>query len=180
MPPSGAWSSRSPGLLLFVLSLRELLRHRFGLLLLLVIPPAFLGVVEMTSGNSVVPLDLLLEGTVRPVLLSQRTLSLVFVAAAVCGFLASYTALLLFHRNFDYFEQCLAMGMAPVSFLASRFAFFATVIAAMAALTTVALHLMCPVMDLRGTFVGFFLVAAVYGAYGGLLGVAVRDFMAAQ
>jgi hypothetical protein len=179
MPRSGAWTSRSPTACLFVLSLRELGRQRFGLLLLFVIPPAFLGIVEWTSGNLTVPLNLLLEGTVRPVLLPQRTVSLVFVAAAVCGFLASYYALILFHRNFAYFEQCLAMGLAPTSLLVSRFAFFAAVVSALAALTTVTLHLMCPVMDPFGTFLGFALVAAVYGAYGGLVGVATRDFMVA-
>jgi hypothetical protein len=71
------------------------------------------------------------------------------------------------------------MGLSPASFLAARFAFFAIVISALAALTTVVLHAMCPVMDPFGTFVGFVLVAAVYGAYGGLVGVATRDFMVA-
>ena len=58
MTRESGWSSRSPGVFLFVLSLRELFRHRFGLLLLLVIPPAFLGIVELTSGVLTVPLDL--------------------------------------------------------------------------------------------------------------------------
>jgi hypothetical protein len=172
-------SSRSPAVQLFVLSLRELLRNRFGLLLLLVIPPSFLGIVEWTSGNLTIPLDLLLEGEVRPVLLSQRTVSLVFVGAAVCGFLASYYAILLFHRNFDYFENCMAMGLSPLSFLAARFAFFTAVVCVLAALTSVVLHLMCPVQDPVGTFVGFALVATVYGAYGGLVAVATREFMVA-
>ncbi len=51
-------SAGTPTGLLFWLSCRELWRNRFGLVLLVVIPPLFLAIVEWTTGELPLPIKL--------------------------------------------------------------------------------------------------------------------------
>jgi len=164
---------------LFLLSFLELWRNRFGLLLLLIIPPVFLGIVEWTSGEIPLLIELFFKGETGRVLLSQRDISLVFIGAAVSGFLTAYYAILLFHRNFEYFRYCIGMGLTPTSFIAARFLFFLTVVAALALFITIVVGIMIPLKNPGGVFLGFLLVGTVYGAYGGMIGLVCKDFMVA-
>ena len=164
---------------MYALSAKELWRNRLGLLLLLVIPPFFLTVAVLTAGDVKIPVRVFLaEGTLR-LLLRQKDISLVFVTAAVSGFLSSYYATLLFHQGFDYFRYCVSMGLPPRSLVFARFGFFFTVVVAVAALDTVAIDILRPVHRPFATFLGFALLAVVYGAYGGIVGLMSRDLMVA-
>lgn len=171
--------SGNPATRLFLLSFLELWRNRFGLLLLLIIPPIFLGIVEWTSGEIPIPIELFFKGETQQVLLSQRDISILFIGAAVSGFLTAYYAILLFHRNFEYFKHCIGMGLSPTSFITARFLFFLTVVAALALFITIVVSIMSPLQNPAGVFLGFLLVGVVYGAYGGLVGLVCRDFMVA-
>lgn len=171
--------SSSPGLQLYVLSAKELWRNRFGMLLLVVIPPTFLAIVEWTSGTQLLPIELYYRHETSRITLSQRNITLVFIGAAVGGFLTAYYAILLFHRSFEYFKYCIGIGLSPISFVAGRFSFFITVVLILGALTTLMLDLMIDLESLLGVFVGFLLVGAIYGAFGGIVGLLSRDFMVA-
>jgi len=171
--------SGNPATRLFMLSFLELWRNKLGLILLLIIPPIFLGVVEWTSGQIPLPIELFFRSEIQQVLLSQRDISLVFIGAAVSGFLTAYYAILLFHRNFNYYRHCIGMGLTPTSFITARFLFFLTVVAALALFITMVAGVMTPLKNPAGVFLGFLLVGAVYGAYGGLIGLICKDFMVA-
>jgi hypothetical protein len=170
---------RPPAVHLYVLSHRELWRNRFGLVLLVVIPPLFLAIVEWTSGTQVLPIELYFRGETTHILLSQRDISLVFIGAAVSGFLTAYYAILLFHRHFDYYRYCIGMGLAPRDFISARCTFFLTVVVVLALLISVVVGLMTELKNPAGVFLGFMLVGVIYGAYGGLVGLLSKDFMVA-
>lgn len=137
-----------------------------------------MAIVEWTSGNQTLPVELYFRGETTRVLLSQRDISLVFIGAAVSGFLTAYYAILLFHRNFEYFRHCIGMGVSPGEFIGARFSFFLTVVVVLALFITVVVDMTAELRN-PAMFLGFILVGSIYGAYGGLVGLVSKDFMVA-
>lgn len=165
--------------LLYRLTALELLRNKLGLLLLFVIPAIFLAVVEWTSGEGLLPVKLYFFKQVDTLFLDQREISLVFMSAAVGGFLMSYYAILLFQQDFEYFRYGISMGLKPHTFLTSRFGFFFTLTAILAAFTTLVMRGLMHFQNIPAAFAGFILLGLIYGAYGGIVGVLTKDFMVA-
>ncbi len=165
--------------LVYRLSALELLRNKFGLILLFAIPTIFLAIVELTSGADGLLIKLYFFSGIETVSLTQREISIIFMAAAVSGFLTAYYAILLFHENFDYFCYCVSMGLKPRVFLLARFCFFLTVVAILAVFITVAVSILMPLSHFFFVLLGFILLGIIYGAYGGIVGVLSKDFMVA-
>jgi hypothetical protein len=176
MPKPG--QSRA-GWLVFRLSALELWRNPLGLLLLLVIPAVFIGMTLWTASQQSIPLKIFFGTETKQVLLTQRQVGLVFVSAAVSGFLAAYYALILFHKDFGYFRFCAFMGLSPTLFTAARFAAFLGVTVMLAAVTTLGLGRITRLEQPFAVFAGFLLITVIYGAYGGIVGVLSRSFMPA-
>jgi hypothetical protein len=167
------------GWLVFRLSALELWRNPLGLVLLVVLPSVFIGMIVWTAGEGSLPLKLFFGEEILQVLLTQRQVGLVFICAAVSGFLAAYYALILFHNDFGYFRYCAFMGLSPALFTIARFAAFLTVTASLAAITTFGLGQVTHLEQPYGVFGGFLLITIIYGAYGGVVGVLSRSFMPA-
>jgi hypothetical protein len=165
--------------LLYRLSALELLRNKLGLLLLFIIPACFLAVVEWTSGVGALPIKLYFFRHIEKLFLDQKEISLVFISAAVGGFLMSYYAILLFQQDFEYYRYCISMRLSVKTFVASRFGFFFTLVAVMAAFITLIMRGMMNFQNIPGALVGFMLLGLIYGAYGGLVGILAKDFMVA-
>jgi hypothetical protein len=165
--------------LLYRLTALELLRNKLGLLLLFVIPAIFLAVVEWTSGEGLLPIKLYSLKQIDTLFLDQREISLVFMSAAVGGFLMSYYAILLFQQDFEYFRYCISMGLSPKTFLVSRFGFFFTLTTVLAAFITLIMRGMMHFRNVPAALAGFILLGLIYGAYGGFVGILTKDFMVA-
>ncbi|HKJ33954.1 MAG TPA: hypothetical protein VKA34_19135 [Balneolales bacterium] len=168
-----------PSLRLYQLSFIELWRNRFGLLLLIVIPIVFIAIVEWTSGTNKIPIDLYRYHETKQIILSQHDVNLVFIGAAVSGFLTAYYAILLFHRNFEYFRHCIGMGLSPIGFVNARFLFFLTVTTILAALISLILCYLVKIEQPFSIFIGFIFVGIIYGAFGGAVGLLSKDIMVA-
>lgn len=167
------------GRLIFRLSALELWRNPLGLLLLVVIPAVFIGMTLWTASEQSIPLKIFFGAETAQVVLTQKQVGLVFVSAAVSGFLAAYSALILFHNDFGYFRFCAFMGLNPTVFTTARFAAFLGVTVLLAALTTLALGGLTRLEQPLSVLGGFLLIAVIYGAYGGIVGVLSRSFMPA-
>jgi hypothetical protein len=167
------------GWLVFRLSALELWRNPLGLVLLVVIPAVFIGMIWWTASQDSIPLKIYFGEETFLVSLTQRQIGLVFVSAAVSGFLASYYALILFHNDFGYFRFCAFMGLSPPLFTAARFAAFIGITAMLAAATAWGLGRMTSIEQPFTVFAGFLLITVIYGAYGGIVGVLSRSFMPA-
>ncbi len=164
---------------LVLLSIREAWRNRMGLILFFTIPVLFLGVVQITAGEGIVPIKLYYPEETLQVSLIIRHACIVFAAAALCGFLSAYYALTLFHQNFDYFRFCVFSGLPPAVFLAGRFAFLIVLILLLAAGTTILTGALVSIIHPGMVFAGFVLIGIVYAACGGIAGTIVRDVLAA-
>lgn len=171
--------NRNTAWLVFRLSAAELWRNPLGLVLLAVIPAVFVGMILWTSSESSMPMKLFFGDETVQIWLTQRQVGLVFVCAAVSGFLAAYYALVLFHNDLAYFRYCAFMGLSPVLFTVARFAAFAGVTTTLAAVTTAGLSNVTELERPFGVFAGYLLINVIYGAYGGTVGVLSRSFMPA-
>jgi hypothetical protein len=100
-----------------------------------------------------------------------------FGTTGVCAFLSAYYALLLFHRDFEYFRYCVFAGLKPFHFMAGRFGFFALLIIVLSAVITVLTGSLVSINRSFDAFVGFTLVGIVYGAIGAIFGMLVKDFL---
>jgi hypothetical protein len=165
--------------LLIGLSARELWRNKFGLVLLFVLPLVFLIVAALTSSTMKMPIKLIFMESTESILLSQKEISLVFVSAAVSGFLSAYYSVVLFHQDLGYFRYCVSLGMPPRIFTAARFSFFLAVVAVLAILITSVVAASVPMSRPFMCFLGFLLLGTIYGAYGGIAGVLSKNFMTA-
>lgn len=165
--------------LIYRLTALELLRNKLGLLLLFVIPTCFLAVVEWTSGEGLLPIKLYSLNGICDLLLNQREISLVFMSAAVGGFLMSYYAILLFQQDFEYYRYCISLRLSPRTFVAARFSFFMTLVVVMGVFITIIMRGMMDYKNIPAALMGFILLGLIYGAYGGLVGMLSRDFMVA-
>ena len=174
------YNRKHPAIRLFALSFLELWRNKYGLILLITIPVIFLAVVEWTSGEEVIPIELYYQDEIRQVLLTQREVNLVFIGAAVLGFLAAYYAIVLFHKNFEYYKYCISMGLSRVSFLAARCFFFLGLIVTLAMLISVSLWFTIDIRQIFGLLLGFILMGVIYGTIGGIFGLISRDYMVAM
>lgn len=170
---------KSVFLLLYVQACKELIRNRLGLLLIFVIPTLFLAVVEWTTGEGTLPIKLYFHNQVSQVFINTKEISLVFMAAAIGGFLMSYYAVLLFHKDFEYFRYCISMKLSPVTFIASRFCFFFSLVTILSVYTTLLMRSMMSFSQTGAVLFGFLLLGAIYGAYGGIVGILSKDFMIA-
>ena len=150
-----------------------------GLVLFFIIPVLFLGIVQITAGEGIVPVKLYFPDETLQVLLTIRHTCIVFVAAALCGFLSAYYALILFHQNFEYFRFCVFNGLHPAVLLAGRFLFLLVLIVLLAAATTLLTGALVRIYDPGLVFAGFLLIGMTYGACGGIAGTLVRDILAA-
>jgi hypothetical protein len=163
----------------FRLSLREAWRNRMGMILFFGIPVVFLGAVQLTAGSGTVAVKLYYPGETLQVLLTIHHASMVFSAAAVCGFLSAYYALILFHQDFAYFRFCVFNGLHPAAYCAGRFGFFLVLLLLLAAGTTLLAGTLVTLIHPWDVFLGFVLMGVVYGACGGLAGMMTRDFLVA-
>ncbi len=161
------------------LSVKELLRNRLGLGLLVLVPCVFIGIALATAGDARIPIKLYLPGGTENLLLTQHDIMLVFISASVNGFLTAYFALLLFHQDFAYYRYSVFAGLAPTAFIAGRFAFFFTIAALLAAMTTLLNAQYVPLSQPLQVFSGFLFLGVVYGSFGGIIGSFSRDFLVA-
>ncbi|MEN8193457.1 MAG: hypothetical protein ABFS12_11615 [Bacteroidota bacterium] len=164
---------------IYILSARELLRNRIGLILLFLIPGFFLSIAIWTAGEGALPIKLFFQNQTEIILVTQQKVSLIFIAASVSGFLTAFYANILFHKNFEYQKYCISLGLKPSLMIIGKFMFFISIVIVMAIFISVIISLVIPIEQKLYSFAGFVLLGVVYGAYGGIVGVINKDYMVA-
>jgi len=182
-----------------VMTLRQLLRNRVALVLLVVVPIAFQAVtletaprrdviVELASvpeaEMAMAPPTYFPKRHVRPedrravVEEPARSVTLIFVTVATVGMLAAYVALTLMQRNASSTLRLVLCGYRPWELLAANVVAFLCVVAALSGVAAgFLLHVIGggrPAVML----LGLLLAGWVYGCYGLLVGAALRTELA--
>lgn len=153
-----------------LLTARDLLRSRMVLLLLVIIPSLFLGLVTLTSSRKPLGFKLAAAPGCPVVEVSERDESLIFVAAAATGLLASYLALGLIQRHRETHRRLILCGYRPAELVGAKLAVLVAVTVLVAVYVTAILSLFLrPERRLLLTL-GMVLAGLVYGCYGLLVG----------
>jgi hypothetical protein len=157
------------------MQIKILLRNRLTLSLLIAIPAVFLGAVYLTSGLSDV--DFKLAYINKIIKVKELDLNLIFMAAALVGFLASFYALVLVQKNRQTYRRLLLCGFALPNLLVSYFITQAIVNAILAAYLTGVLSFFFGLNNFFGVFSGLFLMGVVYASYATLVASLVSGYL---
>jgi hypothetical protein len=153
-----------------VLTARDLLRSRMVVLLLIIIPSLFLGLVMLTAGKNPVTFRLAAAPGRPIVVVSERDESLIFVAAAAAGLLASYLALGLIQRHRQTHRRLILCGYRPSELVGAKLTVLLAVSVVIAVYVAAILAVFRPPERFTLLVLGMVLAGLVYGCYGLLVG----------
>jgi hypothetical protein len=158
----------------WLMAMKELLRSRIVLILLLTIPTIFYTIVGLTSTERTVAFRLasVSENTIASV--SERSEALVFIGLAAVGLLTAFVAMTFVQKGVDTNHRLVLCGYRPSELVAAKLAALMCVTFFVGAYVCAALPIFFRPTRVLGTFLGFLLGGWVYGCYGLLVGAVVR------
>jgi hypothetical protein len=153
---------------------KEILRNRIILLLLLVLPALFYTIAWITlSGERIIfVLGSIPEKPVVPVV--QEQLGLIFIGLAATGLIASFLAMTMMQRNPLAKRRLVLCGYRPVELSA------ATILVVLFAMVVISIYISLMSLlfmhpkHLLGLMAGYILCGYVYGCYGLLIGALLK------
>lgn len=154
--------------------LRMLLRRQIAVVLIAVIPIAFLTVVEFTTSERLLPFRLASLSDDVIIETSEKGISFVFFAIASAGFLVSFLALNLIQKNNSVNRRLIICGYHPIEILISSLSTLFIMILLIAIYVATITNFLFPVNHLFLFFYSLVLIGFVYGCYGLLIGSLVK------
>lgn len=154
--------------------LKILLRRRIVLLIFLVIPIVFLGVVELTTSNRELPF---LIGSLSDEIyinVAEKQISHVFFSVAVSGFLCAFLAHYLFQKNYLANKRLVVCGYHPTEILISNLLAFLISGVFISLYVGLLVSVFFKIEHFSSFVLGLFLSCMVYGFYGMLVGCSVK------
>jgi hypothetical protein len=154
--------------------LTMLSRRRISLVLILVIPVAFLGVVELTSSEISLPFVL---GSLSqsPILqIPEKAISHIFFAIATVGFLASFISLNLIQSKITTGKRLVICGYHPTELLLATFLGGVVLFILIGIYVAFLTRLFVDINHFVALIIGLILIGFVYGSYGLLIGSLVK------
>lgn len=150
----------------------EILRNRTAVSLLFLVPTILYGLIQLTTGERLIPFQLRAHGGIFAG--SERTLSLLFMGAtAMCGLMA-FLAFVLTWRPLQTDRRLVFEGYRPWTLLTAKVLVVGGAAGAVALYVTGLLLFFYQPSRLGGVFLGFFLSGLLYGLLGILIGVLCR------
>lgn len=157
------------------MQIKILVRNPLTVSLLLLIPAIFLGAVYLTSGSREVAFNL---GSIDKIIKARELeLNMIFMAAALVGFLASFYALVLVQKNREVYRRLLLAGFGLPSLLLSFFITQALVVFVLAAYLAAILTCFFAPLHWFGVIGGLFLMGLVYASYATLIASLVTGYL---
>lgn len=156
------------------MTLRQLGRSRIVLLLLVLIPAVFFGLVALTTTDKTIAFKLASVSEDTYVVVSQRAESLIFIGLAAVGFLTSFVAANLIRPDGEVNRRLVVCGFRSGELLGAKLVVLLGVIGFMGLFIASLLPLFFRPERLVWTGVGILLGGWVYGCYGLLIGALFR------
>ncbi|MDH5752003.1 MAG: hypothetical protein OEZ59_06255 [Deltaproteobacteria bacterium] len=167
----------SPILIGIQMQIRSLVRNRLSLLLLLLIPVVFFGVIDLTSADRDLRFKIASISGETYITVAERSHNIAFMAVALCGFLVSFYALSLVQKNRASYQRLLLCGYRSLDLVLSLVATQAIVTILIALYVTLLTRVFFPPEYFWGTFWGLSLTGFVYGAYGSFVGSLIEGHL---
>lgn len=152
---------------------REFSRRRLVLSLALLVPAVFLAVAAATTTSQLVPVQLA-SAAATLIQVNERQQSLLFISIAGAGLMAAFLATGIVQRHLEASRRLVLAGYRPIELIAGQLLVLLGIVAGTVAYTWVLLMLGAEVPFQRQAWLGLFLGALVYAAYGLLVGTVFR------
>jgi hypothetical protein len=154
--------------------LRALVRRKIVFILMLVIPAVFLGVVEFTTSDRILPFRLASLDEEVFIEISEKRISFIFFAVASAGFLVAFLALNLIQKGRGVNKRLVICGYHPLELLIAILGALSLMIVGIALYIGLLTHLFYPVEHLPAFIFSLMLIGLVYGCYGLAAGSLIR------
>jgi hypothetical protein len=151
-----------------------LLRNRLAILLLLVIPAVFLGIVDLTSSNRPMPFRLASLPESPMITVPEEGINFVFFAVASVGFLVAFLALSLIQKNRRASRRLILCGYSPAEILMAKLITLLSVILIISIYVGLLTYSLTEIQHLHKFIIGLLSIGFVYGCYGLLAGTLIR------
>jgi hypothetical protein len=154
--------------------LKMLFRRRIVLLLIVIMPIVFLGVVRLTTSTRAIPFRLASLDETTFIWESLRNISLIFFSLTSTGFLVSFLALSLIQSNSEVNRRLVICGYHPFELLISNLVALLLIIILTATYIGLLINIFFQVHHFFDYIFGLTLIGFVYGCYGLMVGSLVR------
>lgn len=155
--------------------LMMLFRRRIALILLAIIPVVFLSIVVITTPEIILPFRLASLNKEVFIKISEKGISLIFLAVASAGFLVSFLALNLVQRNSEVNRRLIICGYHPIELLISILLSLIIMISLIGIYVGLLANAFFSIEHLLSFIIGLMLVGFVYGCYGLAVGSVIKD-----
>lgn len=152
------------------MAVRELMRSRIALILLLLIPTLFNLLIVLTTTDRPLAFKLASVSEETFLQVSERRESLIFIGGAAVGLLTSFLALSLIQKHAEVNRRLVLCGYKPWELIASKLAVLLCVVVLVACYAAAILRLFFQPERFALVVLGFILAGYVYGCYGLLVG----------
>ena len=152
------------------MAVRELMRSRIALILLLLIPTLFNLLIVLTTTDRPLAFKLASVSEETFLQVSERRESLIFIGGAAVGLLTSFLALSLIQKHAEVNRRLVLCGYKPWELIASKLAVLLCVVVLVACYAAAILRLFFQPERFAFVVLGFMFAGYVYGCYGLLVG----------
>lgn len=152
------------------MAVRELMRSRIALILLLLIPTLFNLLIVLTTTDRALAFKLASVSEETFLQVSERSESLIFIGGAAVGLLTSFLALSLVQKHAEVNRRLVLCGYKPWELIVSKLAVLLCVIVLIGCYAAAILRLFLQPERFALVVLGFMLAGYVYGCYGLLVG----------
>jgi len=159
---------------IWVMTLKELLRSRFVIILFFVIPTIFFILTDLTTSEKQIFFKLAAVSDESMIEVSQKQTALVFIGLAAVGLLAAFIAMNFIQKNTAVNRRLILCGYRTSSLIFAKLLVLLSVMVVIASYVTGILNFYFKPEYCLSLWLGFVALAYVYGSYGLLVGALVR------
>ena len=157
-----------------LMTLRELIRRKIVILLLLLIPSLFYGVTHLTTDLFAIPFRLAAVEGEPGLMVPARHIGLVFMGLASAGLLAAFLSMNLIQRNVQEIQRLIICGYTSSEIAVSKLIVMFLVILLLGCYIGSMLWIFFEPQNFLLVVIGFVMVGFVYGSYGLLVGTLLK------
>jgi len=156
------------------MTLRELMRRKIVIILLILVPSVFYAVTYLTAGLMNIPFKLAAVGDEPIIMIPARHTALVFLGLASAGLLAAFLSMNLIQRNIEVTRRLIICGYTSTELALSKLMVLFCIIIIIGFYVGSMLWIFFDPTHFFRVILGFILVGFVYGSYGLLVGALLK------
>ena len=157
-----------------LMTLRELIRRKIVILLLLLIPSLFYAVTHLTTDLFAIPFQLAAVEGEPGLMVPARHIGLVFMGLASAGLLAAFLSMNLIQRNVQVIRRLIICGYTSTEIAMSKLIVMFVIIVLLGFYVGSMLWIFFEPQNFLLVVLGFVMVGFVYGSYGLLIGILLK------